>query len=191
MIKIKNKNKIHLFVTLVLFSSVFFVKINEASAVTCASLNGTCDSTCLGTESVNSSATGCSSPEKCCVPSSSGSTGSNSTAASGTSAALDCGSGFEKIGGVCYPTDTGLSDATISSILTNLFFWLMGLFTTLAVMAFVISGIQYLTAAGSEDLMETAKRNMIYSIIGILVGLSGFVIVRAIAAALSGTTSIF
>ncbi len=97
----------------------------------------------------------------------------------------------EKIGGVCFPAGTGLPETPISVILENLFSWLMGLFTTLAVMAFVVSGVQCLTAAGNEDLMESGKRNVQYSMLGVLVGLSGFVIVRAIAAALSGTSIFF
>jgi hypothetical protein len=120
--------------------------------------------------------------------------GSNTGLANNQSAAgvnsVGCENG-EKIGGVCFPNDTGLSDASITDILENLFSWLMGLFTTLAVMAFVVSGVQYLTAAGNEDSMEAGKRNVQYSMLGILVGLSGFVVVRAIAAALSGTSIFF
>ncbi len=180
---------------------------NGNTAITCASLGGSCATSCLSSEYPQSSATDCTlAAPTCCAPNSTGGGGGGSgggggtgsgagggtgTNPTGTGAALDCGANFEKIGGVCYPTNTGLSNATITSILENLFSWMMGLFTLLAVAAFVISGIQYLTAAGSQDMMETAKRNSIYSIIGILVGLSGFVIVKAIAAALSGTSSIF
>ena len=99
---------------------------------------------------------------------------------------IACGAGFTSIGGVCFPSNTGLSNAPISTILANLFSWLMGLFTTLAIVAFVISGIQYVTAAGSQDQMETGKRNATYALLGIIIGLSGFVIIQAIAAALSG-----
>jgi hypothetical protein len=67
----------------------------------------------------------------------------------------------------------------------------MGLFTTLAVIAFVVSGIQYFVAAGSSEMMETAKRNATYALLGILIGLSGFVIIKAIAAALSGGSFMF
>lgn len=93
------------------------------------------------------------------------------------------------IGGVCFPAQTGLPDPQggISQILANLFSWIMGIFTTLAIIAFVVSGIQYLTAAGSEDQLETAKRNATWSFVGVLVGLSGFVIIRAVAGFLSGT----
>jgi len=97
-----------------------------------------------------------------------------------------CGTNFADIGGVCFPTNTGLSNAPIYVILSNIFSWLMGLFTTLAVIAFVISGIQYLTAAGDSKRMEDGKNNAMYAIMGIIVGLSGFIIIKAIAAALAG-----
>jgi len=97
-----------------------------------------------------------------------------------------CGVGFEEVSGVCFPLNTGLSTTSIYSILTNLFSWLMGLFTTFAVLAFVISGVQYLTSAGNEELAKTAKTNATNAILGIIVGLSGFIVVRAVAAALSG-----
>lgn len=168
-----------------------------SGAVTCFHLGGSCTSSlpCASSDIENATAT-CPSADipYCCVPKNSGAggggtgTGTNPT---GTGAALDCGANFEKIGGVCYPANTGLSDASITTILSNLFSWLMGIFTTLAVLAFVLSGIQYLTSAGNEEMMETAKRNAIFSILGIVVGLSGFVIVKAIAAALSGTGTTF
>ena len=107
--------------------------------------------------------------------------------------AADCGgaTNFTKIGGVCFPNSTGLSSAPISLILSNVFSWLMGLFTTFAVMAFIISGIQYLTSTGDEGQLETAKRNAMYALLGVVVGLSGFVIVKAIAAAISGQSYFF
>ena len=125
-----------------------------------------------------------------CCPSSTASNTTNSTSNS-FAAATTCGTNFEKVGGVCFPTNTGLSSASVSSILSNIFSWLMGLFTLFAVGAFVISGIQYLTSAGNEEQAETAKKNATYAMLGIVVGLSGFVIVKAIAAALSGSSTIF
>lgn len=65
--------------------------------------------------------------------------------------------------------------------------WMLYLFGFLAIIAFVISGIQYLTAAGNMSSIETAKRNMNYSIIGVVVALSGLVILIAIDALLRGT----
>ena len=115
----------------------------------------------------------------------------NTSGGVGGVATAKCGTNFSEIGGVCFPTNTGLSAAPIYVILSNLFSWLMGLFTTLAIVAFVISGIQYVTAAGSQDQMETAKRNATYAIFGIIVGLSGYIMIQAIAAALAGQSSLF
>lgn len=112
--------------------------------------------------------------------------GSNLGRVAGATGGPKCGANFSEIGGVCFPTNTGLSNAPIHVILSNIFSWMMGLFTTLAVVAFVISGIQYLMASGNEDLAKAGKKNASNALIGIIVGLSGFIIIQAIAAALSG-----
>jgi hypothetical protein len=49
-----------------------------------------------------------------------------------------------------------------------------------AVIGFVISGILYLVAAGDEDAQARAKRAMIYSITGVIVGMVGLVILYAV-----------
>lgn len=101
---------------------------------------------------------------------------------------MDCGAGFENIGGVCFPTETGLSEETVGFILERFFLWLMAIFAILAIIAFVISGIQYLVSAGDQDTLETAKRNAKWSLVGVIVGLSGYIIIRAISSALRGET---
>lgn len=100
-----------------------------------------------------------------------------------------CGPGFQEVSGVCMPGSelTGLSDMGVLDILASLLSWLFALFSILAIMAFVISGIQYLTAAGDAGMAEVAKRNMNWSVIGIIVGLSGFLVLKAVSAALSGS----
>jgi flagellar biosynthesis protein FlhB len=64
--------------------------------------------------------------------------------------------------------------------------WLLAILGVIAVIAFVISGMQYLLSAGDEDWIEMAKRNMKYSIVGIVVALSGLIIIRAIDSLLQG-----
>lgn len=96
--------------------------------------------------------------------------------------AVACPAGMVEDAGVCFPTTaaTGLSSASVQSILTNFMFWLLLIIGMLAIIAFVISGMQYLASVGDAKLAETAKKNMINSIIGIVVALSGFVILQAI-----------
>ena len=105
-------------------------------------------------------------------------------------AAVTCPTNFQpSSAGVCIPTNTGLSQSSVSDVLGAVMKWLLGIFGFLAVIAFVISGIQYLMAAGDEDQAKAAKRNVQYSIVGIIVALSGFVILTAINAALTGSTT--
>lgn len=82
--------------------------------------------------------------------------------------------------GICFPTGTGLSSAPVGLLLMRLMNWLLAIFGTLAIIAFVISGIQYLVSAGNEEMIETAKRNMWYSIVGVIVALSGWIIIITI-----------
>jgi hypothetical protein len=96
-------------------------------------------------------------------------------------------SNFNIIGGVCFPKNTGLSETPIATILKNLLTWILYIFGLLAIAAFVISGIQYLVAAGNEEKIKTAKRNMQWSLVGVIVALSAFVIIKAIAALLQAT----
>ena len=106
---------------------------------------------------------------------------------SGTSASCS----GEKIAGVCFPSGTGLSESDVGTIISNFLSWALGIFGVLALIAFVVSGIQYLVSAGNEDMIKTAKRNMTYSIIGVVVALSGFVIIQAIDAALNASSTAF
>lgn len=106
----------------------------------------------------------------------------------GGGGATGCDPGFTKMAGVCFPDSTGLPDPQggVLEILANLLAWLFALFTILAIGSFVISGIQYLVSAGDTGVIEIAKRNMKWSFVGIIVGLSGFLILTAVMKMLSG-----
>jgi hypothetical protein len=105
--------------------------------------------------------------------------------------AVECKTGFTPEAGVCFPTDTGLSEKPVYDIIKNLMYWILGIFGLLAIIAFVISGIQYLTSSGEEKSVETAKRNMKWAVVGVVVALSGYVIVKAVDAALKASSTTF
>ena len=69
--------------------------------------------------------------------------------------------------------------------------WLLAILGIFGSIGFVISGILYLTAAGNDDQISTAKNAMKYSIIGVIVALLGFVIIQAVNTLLSGNSSNF
>ncbi|MFA5872312.1 MAG: pilin [Parcubacteria group bacterium] len=82
--------------------------------------------------------------------------------------------------------ETGLPAGSIFDIIKNVMLWLLGILGFVAVIGFVISGIMYLVAAGDEKRQETAKQAMYYSIIGVIVGLVGLVILYAVQKLLGG-----
>lgn len=84
--------------------------------------------------------------------------------------------------GVKIPTkaETGLSDKTIAEILTQLLNWLLEIVGIIAIIGFVISGIMYLVSAGNEEMITKAKKYMLYCLIGIIVALASFVVIKTI-----------
>lgn len=82
---------------------------------------------------------------------------------------------------------TGLPGGTLFNIVVSIMNWLLAILGVIAIIAFSISGIQYLLSAGNEQQAETAKRNMKWSIIGVAVALSGLIIIQAMHMMLTGT----
>jgi heme/copper-type cytochrome/quinol oxidase subunit 2 len=94
--------------------------------------------------------------------------------------AQTCPTGFSPENGTCWPNNTGLSETKVDVILKNVMNWLLAIVGIIAIIAFTISGVQYLTSAGDDSQIETAKRNMKYSIVGVIVALSGYIILLTI-----------
>lgn len=72
---------------------------------------------------------------------------------------------------------TGLSGDNALVTLARVLNWLLAAVGVLGVIAFVIAGIMYLTAAGDEDRIKQAKGAMTYAVVGIVVALIGLIIV--------------
>jgi len=89
------------------------------------------------------------------------------------------------------PTGTGLPEGSITEIITNIMNWLLMLIGIVGVIGFAIAGILYLTAAGDEGRIDTAKSAMMYSIVGVVVALVGVVIIKAAQGLLGGSSSSF
>lgn len=81
------------------------------------------------------------------------------------------------------------SGGDLRTVVENVLKWLLGIFGFLAMIAFIVSGIIYLTSAGEKERAETAKKAMNYSIIGVIVGLSGYVVINAINSWLGGSST--
>ena len=90
-----------------------------------------------------------------------------------------------------YQTDSELSNSTIWEVIQRLMQWLLYILGFIAIIAFVEAGLIYLTSGGDEKKAETAKQYVTWSIIGVVVALSGLIILRAVSFWLLGTTTDF
>jgi len=86
---------------------------------------------------------------------------------------------------------TNLPTGSIFEIVQGIMYWLLRLVGILGVIGFAIAGILYLTAAGDDDRIATAKKAMMMSIIGVVVALLGLVIVKAVNSMLGVYTTTF
>ena len=84
---------------------------------------------------------------------------------------------------------SGLPDAPIYLIVYSTMMWLLAVVGFLAIIGFVISGILYLTSAGNDKQVATAKAAMTASIMGVIVALLGYVVVFAVNGWLNASTS--
>jgi hypothetical protein len=82
--------------------------------------------------------------------------------------------------------DYGLPESTVQGIIVAILTWLLAIVGIVAVIAFLIAGILYLTSAGDSKQAETAKSAMKYAIYGVLVALSGVVVIMAVDNLLNG-----
>lgn len=80
---------------------------------------------------------------------------------------------------------TSLNNTSVARIIFTILQWMLLVLTFLAVMGFVISGIFYITAGGS-DRADEARKWLTYSIIGIIVALLGYVMTTFISTIIGG-----
>ena len=75
---------------------------------------------------------------------------------------------------------TGLPGGTFEDVVNSFMLWIIALIGFISIIALVISGIMYLTSAGNDKQISTAKTAMTWSIVGIIVALSGYIIINTI-----------
>jgi hypothetical protein len=68
----------------------------------------------------------------------------------------------------------------VAEVLLNMLSFLLQVFGFIGIIALVVAGLMYLTAGGSEQRIDVAKKYLFYSIVGIIVALSGLIIIRQI-----------
>lgn len=74
----------------------------------------------------------------------------------------------------------------LGELITVIINWMLGLMGALAVVAVVYSGLMYISASADPTKAETAKKNLTWAIIGIILVALSFVIVQIVAKLVSG-----
>lgn len=77
------------------------------------------------------------------------------------------------------------SNATVNGTITNVTNVLLFLIGAVAVIMLVIGGFKYVTSNGNADQIKSAKNTVMYAIIGIVVAIMGFAIVRFVVTSLT------
>jgi len=93
---------------------------------------------------------------------------------------------FSASAAVPLPTSVGLPSGSLTSVISNFTNWLLGIFGFVAIISFLISGLMYFLAAGDDKVEEKAKKQMMWSITGVVIGLVGLVVIYAVDRLLKG-----
>lgn len=80
--------------------------------------------------------------------------------------------------------NAGLRRGTLPDFIATMIRWVLGLIGVILVALFVYGGVMYATSAGSEEKIETGKRIMTYTIIGVVIIVAAFIISEYIIRAL-------
>jgi len=81
---------------------------------------------------------------------------------------------------------SNLPENYVRSVVLTVLLWLLLIFTFLCVIAFVVAGMMFLMAGSNPQLAEQAKNAVKFSIIGVAVGISGYVIITLIDSFMRG-----
>ncbi len=94
---------------------------------------------------------------------------------------LDTGDNPEVIGAA-----TG-GETSLRGLILTLVNYFLGFLGLLAVIMIIYGGVSYVTSAGNDEAVGKAKKIIMYAIIGIILILLSFVLVRAVLGAGTGT----
>ncbi len=80
----------------------------------------------------------------------------------------------------------GLTNRPVSEIITRVIDWLLGIAAGLTILFLIIGGIYYVTAAGDDKQMTTAKTIITYAIVGLLFIVISYSIVITVNGIITG-----
>ncbi len=96
--------------------------------------------------------------------------------------------GYKLTDGVCLPDPDkthGLSkDASVTAVVLKIVRFILQFLGSLAVLMIIVGGLMYMTSAGDDRKVDTAKNLLTYAIYGLVIALLAYVIVYVLSKAL-------
>ncbi len=65
--------------------------------------------------------------------------------------------------------DNPISTTDFNELVDNVLDWVLGIAASVALLMLIAGGIMYATAAGSEEKLKSAKKTILYAILGVVV----------------------
>lgn len=84
---------------------------------------------------------------------------------------------------------SGLPDTPLYLVLVSVMRYLLLIFTVVAVIGFLVSGLIFITA-GASGRADIGQKWLIFTIVGIIVGLIGYIVIRLIDNLLRGVVAV-
>ena len=82
------------------------------------------------------------------------------------------------------PTQPG--GQTVATAINNIIGWVLGLLIAFAVIMLIVAGYYFVSAQGDTDKVKTARNFVVYAIIGVIVGVLAYTLVRLGAFGIGG-----
>ncbi len=77
---------------------------------------------------------------------------------------------------------------TLNEIIVIVVHWILAILAIMAILMIIIGGLMYLTSAGNEDRIASAKKMIIYAIVGLVIALLAYIIVNLVNTLLFGSS---
>lgn len=100
--------------------------------------------------------------------------------------AAGCTGATTNVGGLCVAAGTGLPETALAAVIGAVLGWMAFVFSSLALIALIYCGFLYLTAGGDDSQAEKAKNCMKWAIVGVVVAVGSFIIIKTIPQFLMG-----
>lgn len=81
---------------------------------------------------------------------------------------------------------SGVKDLTIDKILTNIINWALGLIAAVSIVFIIYAGIKWVISEGVEEKQKEARKMLTASVIGLVIALAAYAIVRVVMSNIFG-----